>query len=383
MWALNSNKKPKIKTECTLSLDKYVENKRKEFEEERAEIPRLESVKNNLSKEVDKMTETYQFRQKNDFIREIQTLTTEIETRKSKQRDNEYEKSVTPYMQAYRERVQFTQSGSDDIRNISVPGSGNRRKETIDSYAIESDATTKRQNEIVNEYLSNVGIQAPKINVNTRDDCTMCGNKLLLLGSKSIMICNECGYSVSYLDATVSNMSYNDEIEFASFSYKRINHFNEWLQLVQAKESYEVPNDVLDKVMHELYKQRINDIENITPQKIRDILKTLKIRKAYDHVVQIHSKITGIKPSRMTPEMEDTCRLMFIAVQPVFEKYCPKERKNFLSYSYCLYKFFQILGLYQFLDCFSLLKGRDKLAKQDDIFRQICDDLNWEFFPSV
>ena len=153
--------------------------------------------------------------------------------------------------------------------------------------------------------------------------------------------------------------------------------------MVQAKESYEVPNDVLDKVMHELYKQRINDIENITPQKIRDILKTLKIRKAYDHVVQIHSKITGIKPSRMTPEMEDTCRLMFIAVQPVFEKYCPKERKNFLSYSYCLYKFFQILGLYQFLDCFSLLKGRDKLAKQDDIFRQICDDLNWEFFPSV
>ena len=77
------------------------------------------------------------------------------------------------------------------------------------------------------------------------------------------------------------------------------------------------------------------------------------------------------------------CRLMFIAVQPAFEKHCPKDRKNFLSYSYCLFKFFQLLGLDDFLDTFTLLKGRDKLAKQDDIFKKICEELDWDFVPSV
>ena len=31
---------------------------------------------------------------------------------------------------------------------------------------------------------------------------------------------------------------------------------------------------------------------------------------------------------------------------------------------------------------FSLLKGRDKLDKQDEIFGKICDELDWQFIPS-
>ena len=50
------------------------------------------------------------------------------------------------------------------------------------------------------------------------------------------------------------------------------------------------------------------------------------------------------------------------------------------SYAYCLYKFFQLLGYDDFLDAFTLLKGRDKLAKQDDIFRKYACSL---FFASA
>ena len=69
--------------------------------------------------------------------------------------------------------------------------------------------------------------------------------------------------------------------------------------------------------------------------------------------------------------------------KPAFEKHCPPDRKNFLSYSYCLYKFFQLLGYDDLLSSFSLLKGKDKLHKQDLIFEKICKDLEWEFLPSV
>ena len=48
---------------------------------------------------------------------------------------------------------------------------------------------------------------------------------------------------------------------------------------------------------------------------------------------------------------------------------------------YCLYKFFQYLGLPT--NVFNLLKSKEKLARQDEIFRNIvCNELNWEWIPS-
>ena len=43
-----------------------------------------------------------------------------------------------------------------------------------------------------------------------------------------------------------------------------------------------------------------------------------ELRKAYEHVAQITSRLTGAKPMRIPAEAEEMCRLMFIAVQPVF-----------------------------------------------------------------
>lgn len=94
-----------------------------------------------------------------------------------------------------------------------------------------------------------------------------------------------------------------------------MSQFNEWLLQVQAKENSVIGQDILDAVMCELQKQRVTP-EQITHKKIREVLKHLKFRKAYEHVSQIHAKITGITPMRLSPEAEELCRLMFIAMQP-------------------------------------------------------------------
>ena len=382
MWATDGCKKQGKKSSTTLPLDKYVANQRGELKRQYDEVPELQKHLEALTQRAGSMLARHELRQRKDIEREMEVTRKEIEVRLSRVREEDYERCVAPYMQAYMERVEFQEATADSSRNISCPGSS-RRKETIDSYVIESDATAKRQTAIVNEYLSEMNMQAPKIAVHTRDSCPICSEKLLLVAARAIMVCGECGYSVTYLDSTMSSMSYNDEVEFSSFSYKRINHFNEWLQQVQAKESYEVPAETIELVMQELYRQRVTKLDDITPRRVRDTLKTLKLRKSYEHVAQITSRLTGRRAPRMSPETEDTCRLMFIAVQPVFEKHCPKDRKNFLSYSYCLYKFFQILGCDEFLDSFSLLKGRDKLFRQDEIFKKICVDLDWVFYPSL
>ena len=72
----------------------------------------------------------------------------------------------------------------------------------------------------------------------------------------------------------------------------------------------------------------------------------------------------------MTPEQEEQCRLMFMAIQGPFEKHCPPDRKNFVVLL-LLYKFCELMAYDEFLPCFALLKGRDKLFKQDSIFEDL------------
>jgi len=132
--------------------------------------------------------------------------------------------------------------------------------------------------------------------------------------------------------------------------------------------------------MKELVSQRCTK-DQITMNKIRTILKSLRLRKAYDHVAQIYTKITGYHCPRITTNVEEQCRKMFTQMQPAFEKYCPKTRKNFLSYNYVLFRCFHILGVHHMLQGFALLKGREKLLLQDEIFEKIAEEMGWTFVP--
>ena len=81
----------------------------------------------------------------------------------------------------------------------------------------------------------------------------------------------------------------------------------------------------------------------------------------------------------MSRELEDKLRLMFKEIQIPFAKACPSDRKNFLNYNYIIHKFVELLELDDFIDCFPLLKSREKLYQQDQIWKKICDELQWEF----
>jgi hypothetical protein len=86
---------------------------------------------------------------------------------------------------------------------------------------------------------------------------------------------------------------------------------------------------------------------------------------------------------KMPGTLQERLKNMFNEIQSPFDKHCPPDRKNFLSYSYVLYKFCELLSEDQYLIYFPLLKSRDKLASQDSIWRNICKELMWEFIPTV
>lgn len=223
----------------------------------------------------------------------------------------------------------------------------------------------------------------PPILVIKDDVCETCEVAMVILASEARMGCPSCSRTKPYIQATSSRIPYGEEVEFATFSYKRQNHFQEWLKSIQAKENTEVCVDVITRVIAHMYqKQGVRDTASITQKVTRDALKGLGLKKQYDHTMQIYVSITGKRPPRFTTFQEEQLRLMFDAIQGPFKKHCPADRTNFLSYSYCLYKFCELLGYDDVLKYFVLLKGDEKLRKQDVIFKNICDELDWQFIVS-
>jgi ribosomal protein S27AE len=213
--------------------------------------------------------------------------------------------------------------------------------------------------------------------------CTMCkGPNVFLDICKSDQVCEDCGYAEFVQTAERSYKEEQETPQNIVYSYKKENHFNEWISQFQGREQTSIPPEVYDQLRVEFKKQKIKQ-SDVSHSTVRTLLKKLKLNKYYEHVPHISSFLSGKKPPTMSSELEEKLRLMFCKIQKPFENNCPEDRKNFLSYSYILYKFCELLSEDSFLPCFPLLKSKEKLYKQDQIWKKICEDLQWEFIPTV
>ena len=237
--------------------------------------------------------------------------------------------------------------------------------EQDDSNKPVSPPTYQSRQVLLNKYLEKTDPNFVPVYDNTyetldTDECPDCGTERFLVHYEATLVCPNpsCSrtdvilidsYKPSYKDAPREGASY--------YSYKRINHFNEWLAQFQAKETTDIPDDVYHKIYVELKKERIENMAHIKPAKMKEILKRLKLNKYYEHIPHITNRINGQPAPVMDRKTEEKLRSMFKEIQAPFLKHCPAERKNFLSYSYVLHKFCQLLGLDDFLKCFQLLKS--------------------------
>jgi hypothetical protein len=214
-------------------------------------------------------------------------------------------------------------------------------------------------------------------------ECTECGCDMMFSQTDAMLYCPDCGMT-EFMLIDSDRPSYKDPPRESSYyAYKRINHFNELLAQFQAKGSTEIPQDTFDLIVAELKKQRITDFKNLKYRQMREVLRKLKLNRQYDHIPFIISRLNGSIAPVMSRETEEKLRHMFKEIQPSFQKHCPKNRRNFLSYSYVLYKFCELLGLDEFLASFPLLKNRDKLYQQSKVWQNICEEMRWEFIRSV
>jgi hypothetical protein len=374
-----SAKKIKYNKKSAVTLD----TKHKEFlnefnKDEEDRIPDLKLEKQELKLQLKNKNITIE--QRLDIQDKINDLNDSIKEIKSKKK--EYFLDNSKYIFEYFENKKNISEGGSQVAT-------NKTKMVNSFFKIkeitEEDSSAKRENNnIVQKYLSNIDDGFLDVNafVYQTDICQICyKGELIPLEDEGIMLCNSCSRSIPYLIENEKPSYKEPPKEVCFYAYKRINHFKEILAQFQGKETTQIPLDVIENIKLQIKKQRI-ELDQITNIKTKEILKNLGYNKYYEHIPFIKDKL-GIKPPIMSPELEETLCNLFVELQAPYSKYCPDDRVNFLNYYYTAYKLCELLGEVGYLEHFPMLKDPEKRMEQDEIWKKICLDLDWEYIPTI
>jgi hypothetical protein len=236
----------------------------------------------------------------------------------------------------------------------------------------------------IQTYMANVDESFLDINhfVVSTDVCRVCNKgEMIEIDYEGLLVCNVCSNSIRYLVENEKPSYKEPPKEVCFYAYKRINHFREILAQFQAKETTQIPDEVIENIIQQIKKERI-DVSSMTNKRTKDILKKLGYNKYYEHIPFIKDKL-GIKPPIMSSDLENMLCNLFMDIQAPYAKFCPDDRVNFLNYYYTVYKMCELLNQCQFLPYFPMLKDREKRIEQDEIWKKICGELGWEYIPTV
>ena len=350
-----SKKKININKKSTITLDNKHNEKMKELNTiEKRTIPQLKRKIRQIKKKL--LTETIL-----ENKLELQDKLNELYSKKRnlKKSRKEYLLENSKYIFDYFEKKKEISAGT------------NKTKILHSFFDSKSEKVQKNQT-FVQKYLINMDEQLLNINhyIKKNDVCINCKGELIPVDYEGIVVCKKCHRFYPYLIEHEKPSYKEPPKEVCFYAYKRINHFREILAQFQAKETTQIPEEVLVEIKKQIKKERI-ELSQMTNKKAKSILKKLGYNKYYEHIPFIKDKL-GIKPPIMSPELEETLCNLFLEIQKPYAKHCPGDRVNFLNYYYVLYKMCELLGEKKFLPFFPMLKDPVKRIEQDDIWKKIC-----------
>ena len=372
------------KTSITTIDEKHTDILKQFNEIESTVIPKLNLEKQELKSYIQtlKTNQIAEYLDARDRINQIRN-----EINKYKKENKEYMLNNAKYIFDYFEQKQQISNKQEPSQNVSAVNSFFKIKSTnpiTDSEASNKYAKLKRNYQ---QYWHNVSNELNNLQdyIISSDICDVCNiGEMIPQDEEGILICNNnnCGRFITYIvdSSKPNNKEPPNEVSYTA--YIRLNHFKEILSQFQAKETTQIPDEVLDAIRARIKKERINDMSLINYDKMRDILRKLGLNKYFEHIQYINS-LFGIKPPVMNEELHETLCVLFIEIQKPWAVHCPANRTNFFNYTYTLYQLCVLLDQTQYLPYIPMMKDREKQLEQDMIWKKVCQDLDWEFFPSV
>ena len=237
---------------------------------------------------------------------------------------------------------------------------------------------------LVQKYLSNIDESFIDMNLYLKnmDICNVCNiGDMTPLEDEGVLICNHCATHIPYLIENEKPSYKEPPKEVCFYSYKKITHFKEIIAQFQGKETTQIPNEHIEWIELQIKKECI-EMNELSYKKMKEILKKLGLNKYYEHIAFIKNKL-GLSPPVFSQELEETLYNLFMEILVPYAHVCPDTRINFLNYHFVLYKLLELLDETHFLENIPMLKDRVKLIEHDNIWRQICNIIDWEAIPTV
>jgi hypothetical protein len=210
--------------------------------------------------------------------------------------------------------------------------------------------------------------------------CRVCKRGLLVFYRlDAVDICQQCGATLGagvVDDVLPPRKSHKGvpsgvSVQKKRPGYQRITFLRDWLRKVQAKSRKEVPAEVSDAVFREARRLRYHTLDTRTVHKL---LKRLHLSEYYECDVQLAVHFNNVPAVTFSEDEIQTFESMFLEAEPLFNA-CPmriKNRTNFLSYSFFLYKVCEMLGWTDYLPLFRLLRGPANLTNHNHTWEWMC-----------
>jgi hypothetical protein len=383
---MNSNKNAKtLQKQQANTIDEKHNELLEHFRDiELIKMPEIEK-EIQLLKEKAKTLDESQIEQYLDIRDKIQTFRLELKLLKGEKK--RYLLDNSKYIFHYFEQKQQISSGTVTTQNSNVVNSFFKIKSVTTEAANPQSDKYSQSKKAYQNYWRNVGSELPNIQnfIITSDLCEICNvGEMIPQDEEGILICNNqgCGKFITYIVDSSKPTNKEPPNEVSYTAYIRLNHFKEILSQFQAKETTQIPEEVINAIKARIKKERIQDMSLINYDKMRDILRKLGFNKYFEHIQYINS-LFGIKPPIMNEELHETLCVLFIEIQKPWAVHCPANRTNFFNYTYTLHQLCVLLDQTQYLPYIPMMKDREKQLEQDMIWKKVCNDLDWEYFPSV
>ena len=245
--------------------EKHTEMLNRFHETETETVPKLQIERSRLKNALTSFRETNieKYMETKD---NIQKITNQIKTlnREKKRYFLENSKYIFQYFE-YKKKI----SSGDNNQNVNKLNSFFKIKETVATNSETNETAEKDTHKhMYQNYWKNVKNEITNIQdfVVPSDVCEYCRQgEMIPQDEEGILICNnnKCGKFVTYIVDSSKPTNKEPPNEVSYTAYIRLNHFKEILSQFQAKETTQIPEEVIEAIRNRIKKERIKDIKTI------------------------------------------------------------------------------------------------------------------------
>ena len=133
-----------------------------------------------------------------------------------------------------------------------------------------------------------------------------------------------------------------------------------------------IPDKVIDAIRIRIKKEKISIITN---ENLKIIMKMLHLQKYQSNTVFI-MKVLGVEPPVLPSGIKEQLYKLFSGLEQQYIIHAPKEKSNFMNYTYILYRLLDILNQPNIIGYIPKFKSFVKQTEQYNLFNLLYKNIS-------